>query len=515
MNEKHRAASKWPKKIAKELNPLDPEGVAVDFIAAGGRPTAGISLPLLGPSIQGNSDEALAEALPKRLPDQWDVGDHRTYRVYVQEALQYGLDEEQTLEIAKSKFLHDTGHSAYRTWQPPKRPTSPAPSNQGNGFSTSASQSPKDRQGQQLFPVPLPPKPQTPLNSSPSPAVQGDKGRSPAVNGFPTAIPLTPENRPAGLPKFPVPLPSKSAKPQGQAFDTIDPSADPKVASMVKMSSTPLDDPGRSALLKPVEKLTESEMADMIHSAQEDYRGWRSGDPLKAHTYEKVQDWHVNIYGDQQQSTDGGKPIEPTPIRPIPKQPSPHTTPQGEDLWQATARIGQKVAAVAGKDGIADAVTGLQRGLNMLGEANPLPARSPAYAPYTKLGPVDEDGQYGPQTDFALKQATARLGSAKVDEAFALGRFNTFARNAQRNGNSEGLEDKTHSIIGPLFRDPADNTAPKVEGGVLQETLNGFGQGLKVDNWIGPKTTEAFSSALRENDADELTRAFGRGLGLL
>lgn len=281
------------------------------------------------------------------------------------------------------------------------------------------------------------------------------------------------------------------------------------------MAGTPIANPGRSALLKPVEKLTEGEMTDMIHSAQADYRGYRSGDPLKAHTYERVQDWHANIYGDQPQGNDGGKPIEPTPIRQIPEQPSPHTTPQGEDLWQATARIGRQVADAAGKDGYAQAVTGLQRGLNMLGEANPLPTRSAAYGPYTKLGPVDEDGQYGPQTDFALKHATARLGPNKVDEAFALGRFNTFARNAQRNGNPEGLEDKTHSIFGPLFRGASDGTAPKVEGGVLQETLNGFGQGLKVDNWVCPKTTEAFNTVLRENDADEVTRAFGRGLGFL
>lgn len=264
---------------------------------------------------------------------------------------------------------------------------------------------------------------------------------------------------------------------------------------MVEMASTPIDNPGQSALLKPAGKLTQPEMMDMIHSAQEDYRGWRSGD--------------------QPQGNDGGKPIEPTPIRPIPEQPAPHTTPQGEDLWQATSRIGQKVADAAGSDGYADAVTGLQRGLNTLNEANPLPKRSPAYGPYTKLGPVDEDGKYGPQTDFALKHATARLGPNKVDEVFALGRFNTFARNAQRNGNPEGLEDKTHSIFAPLFRDPAEGKAPKVEGGVLQETLNGFGQDLKVDNWIGPKTTEAFNTVLRENDADELTRAFGRQLGML
>lgn len=327
---------------------------------------------------------------------------------------------------------------------------------------------------------------------------------------------LRPEPRPQDQPPQttpePTPEPTAAPAPERQASA---PPTDPKVAAMAKMAGTPIADPGRSALLKPVEKLTKSEMTDMIHSAQADYRGWRSGDPLKAHTYEMVQDWHVNVYGDQPQGNDGGKPIEPIPIRPIPKQPSPHTTPQGEDLWQATARIGQKVADAAGNDGYAQAVMGLQRGLNMLGEANPLPKRSAAYGPYTKLGPVDEDGQYGPQTDFALKHAAARLGPNKVDEAFALGRFNTFARNAQRNGNPEGLEDKTHSIFGPLFRGAADGTAPKVEGGVLQETLNGFGQGLKVDNWVGPKTTEAFNMVLRENDSDEVTRAFGRGLGFL
>jgi hypothetical protein len=211
------------------------------------------------------------------------------------------------------------------------------------------------------------------------------------------------------------------------------------------MAAMPVANPGQAALLKPVEKLTQPEMMDMIASAQGDYRGFQSGDPLKAHTYEKVQDWHLAMYGDAPQVNDGGKPVEPRPIRPIPEQPSPHATPQGEDLWQA-----------AGTDGYADAIKSLQRGLNMLNEANPLPARSSAYGPYTKPGDIVEDGTYGPQTD-------ARLGPNRVDEAFALGRFNT------RNGNPEGLEDKTHSIFGPLFRAPADSKAPKVEGGVLQE----------------------------------------------
>ncbi|MEW5726572.1 MAG: hypothetical protein AB1918_01985, partial [Pseudomonadota bacterium] len=107
------------------------------------------------------------------------------------------------------------------------------------------------------------------------------------------------------------------------------------------------------------------------------------------------------------------------------------------------------------------------------------------------------------------------------EEAFALGRFNTFARNAQRNGSADGLEARTHAIFGPLFRSP-DAKAPKVEGGVLQETLNTIGprhhddwEPLKVDNWIGPKTTDAFGRVLKAEDPDEVTTAFGRGLGLV
>ncbi|NFV81001.1 hypothetical protein [Magnetospirillum aberrantis] len=310
----------------------------------------------------------------------------------------------------------------------------------------------------------------------------------------------------------PSPQPEPQPAPEREQKQSEAP-ADPRVSAMTEMAAMPVANPGRSALLKPVEKLTEGEMMDMIASAQGDYRGWRSGDPLKAHTYEKVQDWHASIYGDQPQGNDGGKPIEPMPIRPIPEQPSPHTTPQGEDLWQATARLGGKLAAAAGMDGYAQTVQGLQRGLNMLNNANPLPARSAAYGPYTKLGPVDEDGQYGPQTDFALKHATARLGPAKVEDGLALGRFNTFARAAQSSGNAEGLENKTHAIFGPLLH--KDDQAPKVEGGALQMALNGFGQNLKVDNWIGPKTTQAFADVLKEQDSDTLTRSLGRELGML
>lgn len=203
---------------------------------------------------------------------------------------------------------------------------------------------------------------------------------------------LRPEPRPQdavdqGEPS-PQPQPQPTPEPEQKQSEAP---ADSRVAAMTAMAAAPVANPGRSALLKPVEKLTEGEMKDMIASAQGDYRGWRSGDPLKIHTYQRVEDWHLANYGDGPQANDGGKPIEPPPIRAIPRQPSPHTTPQGEDLWQATARLGGKLAAAAGTDGYAQAVQGLQRGLNMLNDANPLPARSAAYGPYAKLGPVDED----------------------------------------------------------------------------------------------------------------------------
>ncbi len=288
---------------------------------------------------------------------------------------------------------------------------------------------------------------------------------------------------------------------------------DRRATAIAERAATPLANPGEAALVKPVEAWTEGEMKDVLGHAQAGFRGWRSGDTQKALAYEKVQDWHTHVYGDDEQTYDGGKPVEPVARVVLPEQPTPPRTPQGEDLYQASGRIGQRVADAAGLDGVVDAVKGLQRGLNMLGR-QPMPKRSEAWGPYTRQAPLLEDGQYGPRTDFALKNAVGRFGTSKVENALALGRFNTFARDAQKTGNVDGLETRTHAVFGPLFRDPSDAKAPKVEAGVLQETLNGLGADLKVDHWIGPKTTAAFGRVLQDEDADSFTSAFGKGLGL-
>ncbi|MEW5728190.1 MAG: hypothetical protein AB1918_10235 [Pseudomonadota bacterium] len=64
--------------------------------------------------------------------------------------------------------------------------------------------------------------------------------------------------------------------------------------------------------------------------AQTGFKGWRSGDPMKAVAYERVPDWHTFAYGDDEQKYDGGKPVEPTLKVALPEQPTPARTPQGE-----------------------------------------------------------------------------------------------------------------------------------------------------------------------------------------
>jgi len=284
---------------------------------------------------------------------------------------------------------------------------------------------------------------------------------------------------------------------------------DSRIQSMRDLAAQPIDHPAQSALLKPVDAWTETEMKDVLNSAQGDFTGANAGDPMKAHLYEKVQDWHTTNYGEGEQQYEGGKPVEPQPIRAIPEEPAPHLAKDGGDLWQASARMGDKLIGIAQTDGYEPSVKALQDGLNMLNDANPPAERSPVWGDYTQQDRLKVDGDYGPKTDFALKSALADHGEDKVDGAMNLGRFKGFAKEA-KGGDASGLGSMTTSLFGDQ------------SGEALQRTLNRVGpnavegwQPLEEDNQIGPMTTNAFTSVMDSFDPGEFTQGFGEELGLL
>lgn len=88
---------------------------------------------------------------------------------------------------------------------------------------------------------------------------------------------------------------------------------------------------------------------------------------------------------------------------------------------------------------------------------------------------------------------------------------------------NEGRQKKPYKIEGQLTTGVGFKvTDADAFAKLLQKTLNRIGgeanddcKALKVDNWIGPKTTEAFGSLLKSEDPDHLAAEFGKGLGFL
>lgn len=457
-------------KAVGALNPFDPAGIAVDTVYGAGRPTDG-SLPVVGPIIKANADEELLEKIQAKMPETYrkDVGG---IMGDIREGTKRGLDEETIIENArKNSLVRQNGVAQiFGTvgWVDPyaKPADKPDQPDSENG------------DGRELrFPMPPPPDKRSDATDS--------------VGGLANEAAET----------------EKVMEQAGGNEQTAN--LDSRIQSMRDLAAQPIDQPAQSALLKSVDTWTESEMKDVLNSAQGDFTGANAGDPLKAHLYEKVQDWHTTNYGEGEQQYEGGKPVEPLPIRAIPGEPAPHLAKDGGDLWQASARMGDKLTGIAQTDGYEPSVKALQDGINMLNDASPPAERSPVWGDYTPQDRLKVDGDYGPKTDFALKSALADHGENKVDGALSLGRFKGFAEEA-KGGDASGLGSMTTSLFG-------DDS-----GEALQRTLNRVGpdavdswQKLEEDNQIGPMTTNAFASVMDSFDPGEFTRGFGEEMGLL
>ena len=199
------------------------------------------------------------------------------------------------------------------------------------------------------------------------------------------------------------------------------------------------------------------------------------------------------------------------------------------DLSRAVGRLAERVADVAETQGTRDAIRFLQRGLTLLNQAlteagagGSSPGRVPSAGPMFQ--DLADDGNPGPKTRAALRTAAARLGSAKVEEALALGRFEAALRSLAGGASANGLREATSASVAELFRDPAaiDLQGPTEEGESLQMTVNDLGKvllgprgftGLREDGIIGPKTEAALMRVLKAAGPRRLTETMGRNLG--
>ncbi|KAF0110451.1 MAG: hypothetical protein FD149_2654 [Rhodospirillaceae bacterium] len=208
--------------------------------------------------------------------------------------------------------------------------------------------------------------------------------------------------------------------------------------------------------------------------------------------------------------------MPPRPAHPMPQKSTPPITPNGEPLDAALNRFVRYVKdnnpALSG----GEKVTALQNGLNLFNAEGVL-RRKPQPGAHGFL-PLKEDGDPGPKTRAALRQTLARLGPNRVTEAYALGRFNTFARTA----DPDALKTETESIFTPLYPRTRAAEAHPLVAEALQDTLNQLaGEDddrdfvpLKVDGAIGPKTQAGFARILARVGPDSVTRRLARTLAL-
>ena len=255
-------------------------------------------------------------------------------------------------------------------------------------------------------------------------------------------------------------------------------------------------------MLKPVDDLTEGEAKALGEWS------WKlpSNDPRRLDVEDRRRDFYRLNYGEGPAKTDEtGRMVAPEPVRDVPSKPKGLAMPDGAPVSDGLKRIADKLARPVNDDGETNVVKALQTGLSMLGER------------------LKIDGVSGPKTQAAVKRTVAKRGAGKAEEAFAAGRFKRFAETERAAGGSaSGLKTTVEKDVQPLF----GATKPKVAAETLQESLNDLSakaakernkpapEPLKIDGDIGPKTTDAFRSALADNGPEKVAKSYTSFLGI-
>lgn len=196
--------------------------------------------------------------------------------------------------------------------------------------------------------------------------------------------------------------------------------------------------------------------------------------------------FYDDAYGtDLAEADETGRLMAPAARRPVSTAPVPARTADGMDLSRAIGRLAERVADIAETQGSRDAVRFLQRGLTILNQAVTETCGDDAMAAAPTNGPMFQDlvddGDPGPKTRAALRTASARLGSPKIEEALALGRFEAALRGLADGTSASGLRDVTSASFAELFREPAavGPHIPTEEGESLQMTVKDLRAGIR------------------------------------
>lgn len=240
------------------------------------------------------------------------------------------------------------------------------------------------------------------------------------------------------------------------------------------------------------------------------------------------QAFYDGVYGDGVADIDGtGRLVQPTAMRPVKTQPVPARTADGLELDHAVATLAKRVADIAETEGSRNAVRFLQNGLTIISQAHTAgrdSAPESARDPSPLFPDLKDDGDAGPKTRSAMRAIAARLGTPKVEEALALGRFEAALRDQARGGGETALDKTASDAFADLFRDPktARPTPRTEEGESLQMSVNDLGRALlgerdfsviREDGVVGPKTEAAFKRVLAAAGPRRVAEAMGRNLG--
>lgn len=285
----------------------------------------------------------------------------------------------------------------------------------------------------------------------------------------------------------------------------------PEVQSLVRSIKKPPNDPTRTILLKAGHTWTEDER-NLAMSIVQDLP---DSDPRRQETQEQVTRWYKHYYPGNVEWDATGRMIHPEPAFSVPKDPTRIVTSDGQPLEHALERLGRHVAAASGDAPVPDVVMGLQSGLNLVDtDTGGSGTRRPALA---------EDGEFGTSTQDALHRTLVRLGPSRVEEALALGRFNTFARQGAASAEPDDLKTTAQTIFGPLFPRGRSGDAHAMVAQALQDTVNDFASErpdgvndpIAVDGDIGPETGGAFKRTVAAVGPEHFTRQLARNLGFL